>query len=1065
MTDSPHSPSSKNPPRKLEPVPTGIIAWFIRNPVAANLLMMLIVIMGFVSAFTIRTQATPDSQLDQIVIEVIYPGASPTEIEATVVTKIEDSLKGVQGISELQATMREGTASLTLDVSSDFDVQELLDEAKLAVDRVSGFPPSMEKPRIYKRETLSMVMFVQVSGELDELAMKAYANTVRDEILDLPGVTSANMSSNRPYELSIEISEAQLRLYDLTLQDVATAIRGSSIDLPAGALKTAAGNILLRTESQAYHQYDFEQVPLRVRDDGTRLLLGDVATITDGFVEANFYQLFDNKRSLGIQVYAVGNQNALDISETVNTYVDEKTATLPPQVSIDAWLDASYYLDSVILMMLDNLWYGVLLVFIVLGLFLRMQLAFWVIVGLPVCFLGALSLMPLADISVNILSLFGFILVLGIVVDDAIIIGESAQSEVERSGMSLDSVTRGAYRVAMPATFGVLTTIAAFTPMLMMEGPAATTAAAIGGVVILCLIFSLIESKFILPAHLAAMRPLPPAGDNDRIRAVQDKFAHWFKGFVARRYQPLLILAIKHRYSTVALFIALLAMAIGLVASPLVRVVVFPALPSDYLSARIEVVDGAPESQTVKVTGRVAAAIRAIDAERPEDERFIKHVVEFSFGSSGRVFVEIDKSNSREVNAIELASAWRERVGSIPGTKSLQTNGSIVQGGGTTFNFQLLSSNSVHLDEAAVLLQAELQKFTGVYDIESTSNSSAQEINVDLKPGAALLGLTRDNLASQVRAGFYGIEAQRMQRDGEEVKVMVRYPRDERSSIGSLETMFIRTPDGADIPFLAVADMEVRKGYSTIVRNDGKRAVVITANADTNIIEPTAVVESIQGEFAQLLATRFPDVKLVLGGSSADEQTFLQKLLFMISVTLFAIYALMAIPLKSYLQPLIIMAVIPFGTIGAIIGHVVLGLPFSFLSMFGIVALSGVVVNDSLIMVDFVNRGVDEGMDLETAATQAGTQRIRAILLTSLTTFFGLLPMLLETSLTAQIVLPMAVSLGFGILFATVITLFLIPCLYVILVDVDRGSEKFNTKAYEAVLARERLSAAALDDS
>jgi multidrug efflux pump subunit AcrB len=923
----------------------------------------------------------------------------------------------------------------------------------------------MEKPRIYKREILSMVMFVQVSGALDELAMKAYATTVRDEILNLPGVTSANMSSSRPYEVSIEISDAQLRLYDLTLQEVATAIRGSSIDLPAGALKTTAGNILLRTESQAYHQYDFEQVPLRVRDDGTKLLLGDVATVTDGFVETNFYQLFDNKLSLGIQVYAVGNQNALDISETVNAYVDAKSLTLPPEVSIDAWLDASYYLDSVILMMLDNLWYGVLLVFLVLGLFLRMQLAFWVIVGLPVCFLGALSLMPLADISVNILSLFGFILVLGIVVDDAIIIGESTQSEVEKSGVSIDSVTRGAYRVAMPATFGVLTTIAAFVPMLMMEGPAATTAAAIGGVVILCLIFSLIESKFILPAHLAAMRPLPPATGNDRIRTLQDNFARGFKRFVAQRYQPLLILAIKHRYSTVALFVAMLFIAIGLVASPLVRVVVFPALPHDYLSARVEVVDGAPESQTVKITGEVADAIRAINDERPESERFIKHMVEFSFGSSGRIFVEIDKTNSREVNAIELASAWRERVGTIAGTKSLQTNGSIAQGSGTTFNFRLLSANSAQLDQAAVLLQAELKKFAGVYDIESTSNSSAQEINVDLKPGAALLGLTRDNLASQVRAGFYGIEAQRMQRDGEEVKVMVRYPRDERASIGSLESMFIRTPDGDDIPFMAVADMEVRKGYSTLVRSDGKRAVVITANADTNAVVPTSVVEAIQGDFARQLATRYPDVTLTLGGSSQDEQKFLQKLIFMVSVTLFAIYALMAIPLKSYLQPLIIMAVIPFGMIGAILGHIVLGLPFSFLSMFGIVALSGVVVNDSLIMVDFVNRGVDEGMDLESAATQAGTQRIRAILLTSLTTFFGLLPMLVETSLTAQIVLPMAVSLGFGILFATVITLFLIPCLYVILVDVDRGPQKYNAETYAAVLARERLSQASLSEA
>jgi multidrug efflux pump subunit AcrB len=1035
----------------------GVIEWFIRNPVAANLLMLLIVIMGFVSAFTIRTQAMPDQQLDQVIIEVMYPGSSPSEIETTVVTKMEDALRGVQGISEMQARIREGNARLTLDVSSDFDVQDILDEAKLAVDRVSGFPPNMEKPRIYKAQIESMVMFVQVSGELDATAMKAFASQVRDEILELPNVTSASLTSNVPFEISIELSQAQLRLYDLTLDEVTRAIRTSSIDLPAGSLRTEAGNILLRSETQAYRQYDFEQVPLRVQADGTRLLLGDIAVIKDGFVESNFYQLFDNKRSLGIQVNAVGNQNALDISETVNAYVEAKAASLPADVSIDAWLDASYYLDSVVAMMLDNLWYGVLLVFVVLGLFLRMQLAFWVIVGLPVCFLGALTLMPLADISVNVLSLFGFILVLGIVVDDAIIIGESAQTEVEKTGTSVDSVSRGVHRVAMPATFGVLTTITAFVPMLLMEGPAAATAAAIGGVVILCLVFSLIESKFILPSHLAAMTPLPPRGPgNDIIRRGQDAFADWFKGFVERRYKPLLITAIEHRYTTVALFVALLMIAFGIIASPLMRVVLFPALPHDYMRARVEVVDGASESQTVKITREVAAAVRAINEEMPENQRFIKHMAEFSFGSSGRIFVEIDKTNSREVNAIDLAAQWRERVGTIAGTKSLQTNGSIAQGSGTTFNFRLLGKNPEHLNKAALALQEELQRFEGIYDIESTSNSSAQEINLQLRPGAELLGLTQDSLAQQVRAAFYGIEAQRMQRDGEEVKVMVRYPRDERASIGSLETMYIRSPDGANIPFQAIADMDVRAANSTIVRTNGKRAVVITANADTDLVEPTLVVETIQQDFVARLATEFPDVTLELGGTSADEQMFLRKLLFMVGVTLFAIYALMAIPLKSYLQPLIIMAVIPFGMIGAIIGHMVLGLSFSFLSVFGVVALSGVVVNDSLIMVDFVNRGVDDGMDLETAATQAGTQRIRAILLTSLTTFFGLLPMLLETSLTAQMVLPMAVSLGFGILFATVITLFLIPCLYVILVDVDRSRNVFSTHTYESVLAHER---------
>lgn len=1041
-----------------EDIHSGVIAWFIRNPVAANLMMLLIVILGFVSAFSMRTQALPDQELDQVVIQVIYPGASPGEIESTVVTKLEDALRGVQGISEMQAVASEGSARITLEVGSDFDVQDILDEAKLAVDRVSSFPATMEKPRIYKREIRSLVMFVQVYGDLDERAMKSFAASVRDELLELPTVTAIELFGARPYEISIELSKAQLRQYDLTLQEVATAIRNSSLDLPAGSLRTESGNILLRAQGQAYHQFEFEAVPLRVRADGTRLTLGDIAIINDGFVETEGYLLFDGRPSVGMQINAVGNQNALDISTEVNRYVEEKKKTLPPSVGIDAWLDISFYLKSTVSMMVDNLWYGVMLVFLILGIFLRMQLAFWVIVGLPVCFLGALSLMPLFNISINIISLFGFILVLGVVVDDAIIIGESAQSEVDENGLSIETITRGVYRVALPATFGVLTTIAAFMPMVMMEGPASTTAAAIGGVVVLCLAFSLVESKLILPAHLAQMKPLPDLQprDMDPLRRWQQKFAVGFDHFVQEKYKPALIHAIQHRYNTVAIFIAILIVSVGVIASPLVHVVLFPALPHDYISARIEVVDGSPTSQTIKIVDHVAETIRQIDQERPSGEPLIKHMFEYANGSTGQIFVEIDKNSSREINAIDLAAQWRERVGDIAGTKKLQTNGSTAVGGGTTFNFKLVSNNYEQLDNAAKELQTTLAEFDGIYDIESTSNSTAQEINLQIKPEAEILGLTLQDLAQQVRAGFYGVEAQRIQRDGEEVKVMVRFPAEERSSIGSLEGMYIRTSDGAEVPFLAVARMDLHNGYSNIVRHDSKRAVIVTANANTKKVEPTVVVEALREQFTKRLNEEFPDVKLELGGASKEEQKFLQKLGFMMGVTLFAIYALLAIPLKSYLQPLIIMGVIPFGMIGALVGHIVMGIPFSFLSVFGIVALAGVVVNDSLIMVDFVNRGVEDGLDLESSAVLAGTKRIRAILLTSLTTFFGLLPMLLETSLSAQMVLPMAVSLGFGILFATGITLFLIPCLYVILVDVDRSRNVFSTHTYESVLEHER---------
>ncbi|MFT5208724.1 MAG: multidrug efflux pump subunit AcrB [Flavobacterium sp.] len=1033
---------------------SGVIAWFVRNPVAANLLMFLILILGFISAFSIRTQAMPDAQLELVVIEAIYPGAAPTEIESAIITKIEDALNDVQGIAEIEAVAKEGFAQLSLEVSSDFDVETILDEAKLAVDRVSGFPDNMEKLRIYKRDIKSLVMFVQVYGELDERGLKEFAYTIREELKALPSVSSVDFFGARNYEISIELGKAQLRQYDLTLNEVADAIRKSSLDLPAGTLKTKSGNILLRTEGQAYTQSDFENITLRTNEDGTRLRLVDIATITDGFEEVEGYLLFDNATSVGMQVFAVGNQNALNIAEEIKNYVAERRLTLPDKVSIDSWLDLSFYLETVVEMMLDNLWYGVLLVYIVLGLFLRLQLAFWVIVGLPVCFLGAIALMPAGDISINIMSLFGFILVLGIVVDDAIIIGESAQSAVEEFGLTQENVIKGVYKVAMPATFGVLTTIAAFTPMVLMEGPIAGIAGSIGGVVICCLIFSLVESKLILPSHLAQMAPLEdiPEIKMAYIRRKQHRFATGFKIFVSDYYKPFLIYAVRHRYNTVAVFIAMLIIAAGIIASPLVHVVLFPQLPQDFIQANVEVVDGAPPSQTIKIVKQVAAAIREINSEQPEGEQFITHLFEQASGSSGFIFVELAKNKENEVNAIELADKWRKKIGDIAGTKKLETNGSTGVGGGTTFNFKLMSNNYDQLDQAASQLEEVLATYEGVYDIQSTNNSSAQEVNLQIKPSAENLGISLQDLAQQVRAAFYGVEAQRIQRDLEEVRVMVRYDKAERVSMGNLENMYIRTSAGKDVPFQAVADLDLRYGYSSINRNNGKRAVIITANGDISQLEPGQVVRSVQEKFSSVLAGRYPDVKLELGGASQEEQKFLRNLIFMMLLTLFVIYALMAIPLKSYLQPLIIMAVIPFGLVGALIGHILLGMSFSFLSVFGIVALAGVVVNDSLILVDFVNKGVDQGMDLETAAVDAGTRRIRAILLTSLTTFFGLLPMLTETSLSAQLVLPMAVSLGFGILFATGITLILIPCLYVIMVDVDRSRNVFAEHTYEQLL-------------
>lgn len=1019
----------------------GIIAWFARNSVAANLLMFVIIITGLYSAFNMRTQVSPDSELDRVNVDIIYPGASPVEIEKAVLVRVEEAVREIEGIDEMRSWTVEGFGSVRLDLETGYDIQEFMDEVKLAVDRISSFPVQIEKPRIYKNRRQHGAIRVQVYGDLDEKAMKMLAEQIRDEIQELPSITIAKIEGARPYEISIELKEAKLRQYGLTLERVAEAVRESSLDLPAGSIKTDSGDILLRTQGQAYRQRDFEQIVLLTHPDGTRLTLGDIAAVDDGFVEIDFYSLFDEKPSIGIAVFAIGEQNQIDISEEVREYVKHKKQVLPEGVYIESWLDSTYYLNDTLDMMLQNLFFGVALVFVVLSIFLRIQLAFWVMIGLPICFLGAFAFMPLVGASINMVSLFGFILVLGIVVDDAIIIGESAQTYSELEGHSTESVIRGAKRVALPATFGVLTTIAAFGPMLLVPGSFGAFPMAIGWVVILCLIFSIVESKLILPAHLAHMAPLKAISDPAEMRPIrrfQTKIAAGLTYVVRRHYEPLLALAIKNRYTTLAFFVSMLIFAVGILFSPYIKTVMFPNLPSDFIRAQVELVDGAPSEHTVRIVKALTDGLYKVNQSMPEGERFLKHSMAITNGSNGMVMAEVSKGEDRSISPELIARRWRAEVGEIAGTKKLQIQGSMTPHGQSDLEFRLTGAKPEQLAAAANLLESKLKTYQGIYDIENSSRSGSREINLSIKPSAEALGLTLKDLASQVRAAFYGIEAQRIQRGRDEIRVMVRYPREERKSVGNLESMYIRTPQGDEVPFTSVAEVKLQQSYSRLIRSNGKRVVEVTANAQKDIVQPGMIVDEIlSGDFAEELRTHYPSVSITLGGGSRMERELLSQLLYTAGLALFAIYALMAIPLRSYVQPLIIMGVIPFGMIGALVGHLVVGLPFSALSLFGIVALAGVVVNDSIIMVDFINKSAEEGVDVISGALRAGTARFRAIMLTSLTTFFGLLPILLERSLSAQFVIPMAVSLGFGILFSTVITLILIPCLYIILDDLN----------------------------
>lgn len=1025
----------------------GILAWFARNSVAANLLMCVLLIGGLFSSILINKEVFPSFELNLLNISVAYPGAAPQEIEEGINIKIEEAIQDINGIKKVTSVASEGVGSITVEVEDGYEVQTILDEAKLRLDAISTFPVNIEKPNISQIKPENNVIWVSVYGDMTLHDMKELAKSVRDDLTQLPAVTRAKVTGVRDYEIGIEVSENKLREYGLTFSQVALAVQNSSLDLPGGSIRAQDGDILLRTKGQAYTGDDFANIVVTTRADGSRVMLPQVATIKDDFEERLEYTRFNGKPAAIIEVTSIDDQNALDIADQVKQYVEQRRATLPANAQLDTWGDMTHYLQGRLDMMMSNMFYGALLVFIILAMFLDLKLAFWVMMGIPVCFLGTMLVMPLEPFSmtINMLTLFAFILVLGIVVDDAIVIGESAYTEVERHGHSVENVIRGAQKVAMPATFGVLTTIAAFIPMLMVSGPMGIIWKSIGMVVILCLAFSLVESKFILPAHLAHMKFKKPGAPKGFFGHLKANFNDRVQYFIHHSYRNFLERCIKHRYNVVAAFIGVLILSIALVASGKVRWVFFPDIPSDFIQVELEMDEGSSEGNTLKVVQSIEEALYKMNEKMEKDNGYqvVKHsFINMSSRTSAFIFAELTKGEDREVDGVTIAAAWREQLPELLSVKKLSFNASTNDAGGD-ISFRLTSSDLDELSAASKELKQKLASYEGVYDIADNFSSGSHEIRLKIRPEAEALGLTLSDLARQVRYGFYGYEAQRILRNKEEIKVMVRYPLEQRRTVGYLENMLIRTPTGTSVPFSTVAQIEKGDSYASITRVDGKRAITITANANKNIVEPSKVVQEIQKDYLPQLQAKYPKIQTALDGGSLDEQNAMVGLMQGFFFALFTIYALMAVPLKSYSQPLIIMSVIPFGIIGALFGHLIQGLAMSVLSLCGIVALAGVVVNDSLILVDFVNRAREQGQSVRQAAVDSGCYRFRAIILTSLTTFVGLVPIILERSLQAQIVIPMATSLAFGILFSTVVTLILVPLLYIILDDVKRTSSRF----------------------
>ncbi|MEL7447855.1 MAG: efflux RND transporter permease subunit [Pseudomonadota bacterium] len=1040
------------------PEQTGLIAWFARNSVAANLLMLIIVVAGVISAITIRKQTTPDFELNNVRIEVPYLGAAPQEVEEAIVIKVEEAIQDVDGIVEINSTAREGIGVVTAEVSVDAVLSDVLSAIKTRVDAISTFPALAERPIISEQEIPVHVVFVSLYGNMDEFGRKVLAQQVRNELMALPSVNQVQILGDRSYEISVEVSEHVLRQYGLTMTEVSLAIQNSSLDLPGGVINTEGGDILLRTEGQVYTGEEYSDLVLRTFPDGTRLTLGEIATIKDGFEETAGFGRFDGEPTVMLRVLASGGENELTTAAAVKKFIAEKADALPEGVALDMWIDRSHYLEGRLTMMLSNMTQGAILVFLMLSLFLRLKVAFWVVIGIPITFFGAVWLMPLAPspVTINIISLFGFILVLGIVVDDAIIIGESIYTEIRAEGHTVNNVIAGANKVAVAATFGVLTTIAAFAPLLFVGGIVGPFFEAMSTVVILCLLFSLVESKLILPAHLAHAKI--PAVDEKALfdpnakvslfgriprffKRLQRHVQHGLQKIIHGAYVPLLTRALDNRGVTASIFVSVLIVTMGLLASGLVRTVLFPKVPGDFIQVTVEMQNGtAPEVRNAALD-RIEKAAMDISAqyvvENPGVDPPVYHIGTFTNGDSGgQLFVEMPMDDDRPLQGEDVVAMWRDHLGEIPGMKNLEFSDGNNLGGGAPLSFKLVGEDFEALEGAATELEAKLAEYNGVFDIRNSISAGGEEIRLSIKPAAEALGLTMSSLGRQVRQAFFGEEAQRIQRGKDEVKVMVRYPRDQRRSIADLENMRIRTPDGDEVPISEVAEIQYGTAFSSISRQNRQRTVTVSADIDPLVVEPGEIIKEISEEYMPELLSRFQGVDFALEGASQEEIDFMRNLSVASLAAIFLIYALIAIPLKSYSQPLLIMAVIPFGLTGAVIGHIIMDRAISMFSLFGLVALAGVVVNDSLIMVDFINKARRAGMEVRDAVIQSGIQRFRAIILTSLTTSAGLMPILLEKSVQAQYVIPMAISLSFGILFATVITLFLVPALYLVMRDV-----------------------------
>jgi len=1023
MKYNPDTPSHRGP-----------IAWMAGHSVAANLLMLFFLVGGLILISQVKKEVFPDFDLDRINITVPYPGASPEEVERGVILAIEEAVQGLEGIEEVTASAQEGVGSVRVEIIEGENIQRIAQDVQNEVDRISSFPEEAEEPQVVIAQRRRYVVELALYGDQSEWVLREVAEDIRDRLIQDPDITQVELVGVRDYEISIEIPQATLRAYNLTLAEIAQRIRRTAVELPGGAIKTEGGDILVRVNERRDYGHQFGKIPIITANDGSRVLLEEMAVINDGFEETDNFATYNGKPAVMIQVYRVGDQTPISVSDAVHRQVETLNQILPPGLAVDARRDRSEVYRQRMDLMMRNGYLGLGLVFILLAIFLEARLAFWVSLGIPISILGSFIFLPSLGVSINVISMFAFIITLGIVVDDAIVVGENIYYHRQNGLAWFEAALRGAREIAKPIIFSVLTNMVAFMPMLFIPGFMGKIFKFIPMVVVCVFAVSLIECLFILPSHIGHRRRSDPSGPLGWLIAGQSRFSNLFGRFIQTKYGPFLDLVLRYRYLTLAVGLAVLLLTVALIKSGRMGFELFPKVESDFAQVTAKLPFGAAVQKTERVQQILVEAAQQV-AEENGGANLVQGIFAVINANQAEVRVYLTAPDVRPVSTAVVTDLWRERVGNLGGLEFLKFESDAGgPGSGAALTVELSHRKINVLEQASEELAKALEFYPNVTDVDDGYAPGKQQIDFQIKPEGRSLGLRSEEVARQVRHAYYGAEVLRQQRGRNEIKVKVRLPKEERALEHNLEEMILRTPTGVEIPLREAVSVKRGRAYTTIDRRNGRRVVTVSADVMPRS-QADQVLQSLKAETLPALQQKYPGLAYSFEGRQADQRESMRGLLFGLLVALVVIYAMLAVPFNSFIQPMIIMMSIPFGLVGAVIGHLIMGYSLSVMSTFGVVALSGVVINGALVLIDFANREQQAGMNVHDAIHAAGIHRFRPILLTTLTTFGGLAPIIFETSRQAKFLIPMAISLGFGILFAALITLLLVPSLFLIVED------------------------------